>query len=178
MYSFNQSRLKKWRVNTKVVEVQCGGQQTFKYHLASLPNSVMTDIRESLGKYYPVNGMLYQWWLIADKPEDADHNALMDTSYIYMLDNTECLEPYFAIEDLLANNVGVLRRGSNDKMGEEFNQAIPDRVTFAMTPVIGGIPYNTGLLSNGHFAAVFANPSDTPIEFEVYLRHQIFVQNN
>jgi len=177
MYSFSQARLDHWNVKSKVVEVFCGEDKAFKYHLVTLPLSVMGDLESHINAYSPVNGLLYQWNILSDKSADADVNPMLNTKFIFMLDNTECLEPYFGIEDLLTYGVGVLRRGSYDNLAEEFSQSIPGRVMFSLPPIMGGVPYRAGTLKKGHLAAVFSNTSAESIELDVYLRHTVNVHN-
>jgi len=177
-YSFSQARFTRWSVKTKVVKVSVG-DQAFKYHLATLPNSVMADLESHTNPYSSINGNLFHWWLLSEKPDNAEENPMLHTKRIYMLDSTDFLKSNFAIEDLLVHNVGVLQMGNYDNLAEELPQAIPGRVTFSMQPVIGGIPYSSGTLSKGHLAALFVNPAtDAPIALDVYLRHTVNVYNN
>ena len=187
-YSFTQSRLSKWTaVKTKVIKAKVSDTQTITYHIAYLPvNSELGDLKSHIGQYSDVNGLVQQWWVIADTPEGEEENPLIPVGehelppLIWALADSECFEDYPIAEDLLVNNVGILRLASDDGIASDWPK-VQGRAVFTMVPLPFGAAYSLNSnLEKGQFALVFMPKRgyDKPIELNVTLRHIVNVHNN
>jgi len=180
-YSFSKSLFTLWNVDTEVrtakLEDDSGSPvfQPFNYHVAFLPNKEIKGLEGHIGTYSDVSGLLQQWWVLAFSETTYESSMLTKIPHIWMLES----EPQWTfpvMEQLLAQNVGLLRRGAYDF--DDF-PVLENTAIFSMPPVLPGICYNTGRLQleGRGFWLVFRSDQESPIKLQVSLRHQCFVHN-
>jgi len=155
-------------------------------------NRGLEDLSGNISRYSPLNGVIQQWWVVAYDPASGTNPLAANSSlsppvspHIWMLANSECLEPWPVVQELLINNVGILSQGATSSFPAGWT-AVDDFVVYSMPPLghdIGrGIMYNTmDNLARSKFFAVFQSQRagfTEPIKLDVYLRHQVFIHND